>query len=53
MKVVRSKNNSACYELNKVSLSCYDDKRYILHNGISTLVYRYQRSETQELNLSG
>ena len=25
------------YESNKISLSCYDDKRYILSDGINTL----------------
>ena len=27
------------YDLNKISLSCFDDKRYILDNGIDTLAY--------------
>ena len=27
------------YENNKVSLSCYDDKRYILYNGITSFAY--------------
>ena len=31
MKTIRSKNHQlGSYELNKVSLSCFDDKRYIL-----------------------
>ena len=27
------------YGLNKISLSCFDDKRYILDDGINTLAY--------------
>ena len=27
------------YDLNKTSLSCFDDKRYVLDNGINTLAY--------------
>ena len=28
------------YESNKTSLSCYDDKHYILDDGINTLPYK-------------
>ena len=27
------------YKVNKISLSCFDDKRLILNNGIHTLAY--------------
>ena len=27
------------YELNKVSLSCFDDKRYIYEDGITSYAY--------------
>ena len=30
------------YDVYKVSLSCFDDKRYILDNGIDTLAYFHQ-----------
>ena len=41
-KTIRSdKHNLASYIINKTSLSCYDDKRYILDNGIKTLAYGY------------
>ena len=40
MKTIRSQNHQIrSYEINKVSLSCYDDKRYILENGINTYAY--------------
>ena len=47
MKSIRSiKHQIASYEINKVSLSCFDDKRYILENGIDTLAYgHYKISE--------
>ena len=40
MKTIRSKNhNLGSYEINKVSLSCFDDKRYILKDGIKSYAY--------------
>ena len=37
MKTIRSqKHQLRSYETNKVSLSCFNDKRYIYDNGIST-----------------
>ena len=37
MRGIKSKNhNLGSYETNKRSLSCFDDKRYILKNGINT-----------------
>ena len=43
MRGIKSKNhNIGTYESNKTSLSCYDDKRYILNDGINTLVYGHK-----------
>ena len=40
MKTIRSINHQlGSYELNKVSLSCFDDKRYIANNGITSYAY--------------
>src|SRR5271170_3070737 len=40
MKMIRSsKHQLYTMEMNKVSLSAYDDKRYILHDGISSYAY--------------
>ena len=40
MKTIRSQNHElGSYEINKVSLSCFDDKRYILENGIKSYAY--------------
>ena len=40
MKTIRSQNHQlGSYEINKVSLSCYDDKRYIKEDGIHSYAY--------------
>ena len=40
MKTIRSQNhNLGSYEINKVSLSCFDDKRYILKDGHESYAY--------------
>ena len=40
MKTIRSKNHQlGSYEINKVSLSCFDDKRYIHEDGITSYAY--------------
>ena len=40
MKRIQSKMHKICtYDVCKVSLSCFDDKRYILDDGINSLVY--------------
>ena len=38
------------YKSNKTSLSCYDDKRYILDNGINTLPYGHKDIPKNELD---
>ena len=35
-------------EMNKVSLSAYDDKRYILDNGISSYAYGHYQIANQK-----
>ena len=43
MREIKSKNYKlGTYETNKRSLSCFDDKRYILKNGINTLAYGHK-----------
>ena len=38
MKRIKSKEHkSETYEIDKISLSCFDNKRYVLDNGIYTL----------------
>ena len=43
MKTIRSQNHElGSYEINKVSLSCFDDKRYIHKNGITSHAYGHK-----------
>ena len=43
MRRIGSKNhNLGTYETNERSLSSFDDKQYILKNGINTLVYGHK-----------
>ena len=43
MKRIQSKLHSGrTYEINKISLSCSDDKRYVLDDGINTLPYGHK-----------
>ena len=40
---IKSKNhNLGTYENNIISLSCFDNKRYILNNAINTLAYEHK-----------
>ena len=34
------------YEIDKISLSCFDDKRYVLDDGIHTLAHFHKDSVT-------
>ena len=43
MRGIKSKNhNLRTYKINKKSLSCFDDKRCILRNGIETFSYGHK-----------
>ena len=45
MRRIQAKNHRiGTYEIDKVSLSCYDDKRFVLNDGIHTLVYFHKDS---------
>ena len=47
MKRIQSKKHElGTYEIDKISLSCFDDKRYVLDDGIRTLDYFYKDSVT-------
>ena len=51
MRRIGSKNqNLRTYKTNKRSLSCFDDKWYILKNGINTLVYGHKDIEMINLD---
>ena len=38
-KIQNKKHKIGTYDANKISLSCFDDKRYILNAGITSLTY--------------
>ena len=44
MKTIRSNNHQlGSFELNKISLSCFDDKRFIHQNGITSYAYGHHK----------
>ena len=50
MKKIQSKNHKICtYEANKISLLCFDGKRFVLDDGIHTLAYFHKDLEKQIL----
>ena len=47
MKRIQSKKHKlGTYEIDKISLSCFDNKRYVLDDGIYTLSYFRKNSVT-------
>ena len=38
-RIQGKKHKMGTYETNKISLSCFDDKRFVLHNVIHMLAY--------------
>ena len=49
MKRTQSKKHKiGTYEVKKISVSCFDDKRYILDDGVHTLVYFHKDCKKQE-----
>ena len=45
-KEFKVKNKLGTYEIDKISLSCFDDRRYVLDDGIFTLSYFHKNSIT-------
>ena len=41
-RIQGKKHKMGAYEINKISLSCFDDKRFVLDHGIHTLAYFYK-----------
>ena len=47
MKRIQGKKHKlGTYQINKTSLSCFDDKRYVLDDGIYMLAYFHKDSVT-------
>ena len=45
-RIQSKKHKLEIYEIGKISLSCFDDKRYVLDDGICTLAYFHKDSVT-------
>ena len=44
MRTIRSDHHViSSYEINKTSLSCFDDKRYIHNDGITSYAYGHKK----------
>ena len=51
MKRIQSKKHKlGIYQIDKISLSCFDNKRYVLDDGIYTLTYFHKNSVTSSNN---
>ena len=49
MRRIQSKKRKlGTYEIAKLSLSCFDDRRYVLDDGIYTLSYFHKNSVTNQ-----
>ena len=50
MKRIQAKKHKiGTYEIDKISLSCFDDKRYVLDDGIHTLAYFHKDCDHREI----
>ena len=45
-RIQNKKHKLGMYEIDKISLSCFDDKRYVLDDSIRTLAYFHKDSVT-------
>ena len=41
-KIQAKKHKIGTYEIDKISLSCFDDKRFVLDDGVHTLAYSHK-----------
>ena len=48
-RIEKKKHKIKTYEINKISLSCFDNKRFILDDGIHTLVYYHNELKRIDL----
>jgi hypothetical protein len=49
MNTIRSKkHNIGTYEMKKITLSCFDDKRYLLEDGVTSYAYGHHGIEDME-----
>ena len=43
------KHKIRTYEIDKISLSCFDDKRFVLDDGVHTLAYFHKDRNKKDL----
>ena len=54
MKRIQAKKHKiGTYEIDKISLSCFDDKRYVLDDGVNTLAYFHKDCNKKYNNNKG
>ena len=49
-RIQRRKHKLGTYEINKISLSCFDDKRFVLDDGVHMLAYFHKDFLTNKNN---
>ena len=49
-RIQNKKHKLGTYQTDKISLSCFDDKKYVLDDGIYTLTYFHKNSVTSSNN---
>ena len=42
-RILSEKHSVGTYDINKISVGCFDDRRYILDDGINTLSYGHSK----------
>ena len=51
MKRIQAKKHKiGTYEINKISLSCFDDKRFVLVDGVYSLAYFHKGCNKKDCN---
>ena len=50
-RIQAKKHKIGTYEIDKISLSCFDDKRYVLYDGIHTLAYFHKDCNNNKKDL--
>ena len=50
-RIQAQKHKIGTYEIDKISLSCFDDKRFVLDDGVHTLAY-FHKDCNDKKNLS-
>ena len=48
-RIQRKKHKIVTYEVNKISLSCFDDKIFVLNDSIHTLAYFHKDCKMQKM----